>query len=326
MSPARRGSGEEPGTPKRKTPARKKPTAPRKAAGRKPSAPRKRAAPGAFTEPAVGSTIGSYLIEAPLGRGGMGVLFRAADQRPATKGRRVALKVLSPSLAADDRFRRRFERESQMAASLDHPNIVPVFEAGEDAGVLYIAMRYVEGEDLHAYLARTGPLDPAAAIALLSQIGAALDAAHEHALVHRDVKPANILVVGSDGPGAPHVYLTDFGVTKHTTSRSGLTATGQFVGTVEYVAPEQIEGRELDGRADVYSLGCVMFECITGSPPFARERDAATMWAHLSEPPPSATAKRPDLPKAIDAVIERALAKSPDDRYGTCGEMMDAAR
>ncbi|MDQ4005652.1 MAG: serine/threonine protein kinase, partial [Actinomycetota bacterium] len=159
-----------------------------------------------------------------------------------------------------------------------------------------------------------------------AQVGAALDAAHRHALVHRDVKPANILVASSDGARPPHVYLTDFGVTKHTTSRSGLTATGQFVGTVEYVAPEQIEGREVDGRADVYSLGCVMFECLTGSPPFATERDAATLWAHLSEPPPAATSRRSDLPPAIDAVVERALAKSPDERFQTCGEMIDAAR
>ncbi|MDQ4005499.1 MAG: protein kinase, partial [Actinomycetota bacterium] len=169
MTPTRRGTGDE--TPKRKTPARKKPSARRKASGGRSGGGRKAATPqAAFSEPTIGTTIGSYLIEAPLGRGGMGVLFRATDQRAATRGRRVALKVLAPSLVADERFRRRFERESQMAASLDHPNIVPIYEAGEDAGVLFIAMRYVEGEDLHTYLARTGPLDPEAAVALVAQV------------------------------------------------------------------------------------------------------------------------------------------------------------
>ena len=317
MSPAERGRGSKGGGPKKSGGSRKTPA-------RKTSARRPKQAPS-FVEPTVGSTIASYRIEEVIGRGGMGVLFRAEDQRSATRGRHVALKVLSPSLAGDDRFRRRFERESQMAASLDHPNIVPVFEAGEDAGVLYIAMRYVEGQDLHAFLQGRGPLEPDLAVGIVAQVAAALDASHAQGLVHRDVKPANILVVGGDA-AAPHVYLTDFGVTKRTESRSGLTATGQFVGTVEYVAPEQIEGRQVDHRADIYSLGCVLFECLTGSAPFAREQDAATLWAHLSEPPPPPTSRRPELPPAIDAVIERALAKSPDDRYGTCRELVEAAR
>ena len=270
--------------------------------------------------------VASYQVEELLGRGGMGVVYRAVDQRPGTRGRKVALKILAPELSADDRFRQRFERESQIAASIDHPNIVPVYEAGDVDGLLYIAMRYVEGEDLRALVRREGPLPPERALALVGQVAAALDAAHARGLVHRDVKPGNILLVGGDRETPPHVYLTDFGLTKRADSHSGLTITGQFVGTIEYVAPEQIEGKDVDARADVYALGCVLFETLAGSPPFQTEQDAAMLWAHLTQPPPRISERRPGLPLALDDVLTRAMAKSREERYGTCRELVTAAR
>lgn len=282
---------------------------------------------GAGSDPRIGTMVGSYQVDALLGRGGMGVVYRAEDQRPGTLGRKVALKILAPELSADDRFRQRFLRESQMAASIDHPNIVPVYEAGEVEGLLYIAMRYVQGEDLRALVQREGPLPPDRALGIISQVAAALDTAHARGLVHRDVKPGNILVIGAeDQDSTPHVYLTDFGLTKRSDSHSGLTVTGQFVGTIEYVAPEQIEGKEVDPRTDLYALGCVFFEVLTGTPPFQAEQEAALLWAHLSQPPPKATDRRPDLPPALDQVLAKAMAKAMDDRYGSCRELMAAAR
>ncbi len=271
--------------------------------------------------------LGSYRIEELLGRGGMGVVYRAEDQRPGTRGRKVALKVLAPELSADERFRQRFERESQMAASLDHPNIVPVYEAGEEEGLLYIAMRFVGGEDLRHLLQRQGALPADRALSLVAQVGSALDAAHARGLIHRDVKPGNILLVESDDPdGPPHVYLTDFGLTKRADSHSGLTVTGQFVGTIEYVAPEQIEGKEVDSRTDIYALGCVYFEVLTGTPPFRAEQDAAMLWAHLTQPAPKVSERRPGLAPGLDDVVAKAMAKSRDDRYGSCRELVAAAR
>ena len=199
-------------------------------------------------------------------------------------GRKVALKLLVPELAESDRFRERFLRESQIAASLDHPHIVPIYAAGEADGQLYLAMRYVEGYDLRQLIAREAPLDPDRALRLVEQVGDALDAAHERGLIHRDVKPGNVLIAGRSG--REHCYLTDFGLTKQTSSISGLTGTGELVGTVEYVSPEQIRGEPVDGRADEYSLGCVLYECLTGERPFARETEVATLWAHVHEPPP----------------------------------------
>jgi serine/threonine protein kinase len=279
------------------------------------------------SDPRIGTVVGSYQVESLLGRGGMGVVYRAEDQRPGTRGRKVALKILAPELSSDERFRQRFERESQMAASLDHPNIVPVYEAGEVEGLLYIAMRYVEGEELRAFLQREGPPPPERALAIIGQVGAALDAAHARGLVHRDVKPGNILLIPGDDPdGPPHVYLTDFGLTKRADSHSGLTVTGQFVGTIEYVAPEQIEGKDVDHRTDVYALGCVLFEVLTGTPPYRADQDAAMLWAHLTQPPPRVSERRPDLPPALDDVLARAMAKERDDRYGSCREMLAAAR
>ncbi len=251
----------------------------------------------------------------------MSVVYRAEDLRLK---RRVALKLMAPELAGDERFRERFLRESELAASIDHPSIVPIYEAGEVEGQLYIAMRYVEGTDLKALLRAEGALEPGRALALLEQVGNALDAAHQRGLVHRDVKPANVLV--SVQAGREHCYLSDFGLTKQASSESGLTESGQFVGTAEYIAPEQIERGRVDGRADVYSLGCILFQCLTGEVPYPGERLMAVLWAHVNEPPPAASERNPELPAAVDPVIARALAKAPEQRYPSCAELIDAAR
>jgi len=240
--------------------------------------------------------------------------------------RKVALKVLAPQLADDERFRERFVRESRLAASLDHPNVIPIYEAGASGGDLFIAMRFVEGSDLRTLLHEEGALEPARAIGILRQVASALDAAHEQGLVHRDVKPANVLLARprSSEP-VEHVYLSDFGLTKRSASDSAVTGTGQFVGTLDYAAPEQFKGETPDARTDVYSLGCVLFECLTGRPPFRSENDAGLMYAHLQQPPPPVTSERPDLPHEIDRVVGRAMAKSPDDRPRSAGELADGA-
>jgi DNA-binding beta-propeller fold protein YncE/predicted Ser/Thr protein kinase len=268
-----------------------------------------------------GSEVGGYRIDFLLGRGGMGSVYRAED---ADLGRTVALKVLAPELAGNTRFRERFLRESRLAASLDHPHIVPIFQAGDADGVLFLAMRYVEGTDLARLIADEGPLDTERVLALLEQAASALDAAHERGLVHRDVKPSNMLIARS--AGREHCYLADFGLTKRTGSISGLTATHQVVGTLDYVAPEQIRGGETDPRADVYSLACVLYECLASSPPFERATDVAVLWAHVNEEPPPVSSLRPDLPKELDGVLVRGLAKEPRDRYDKCGELVAAVR
>jgi serine/threonine protein kinase len=268
--------------------------------------------------------IAGYRIEARLGRGGMGEVYRAVQ---LSLGRRVALKVLAPKLADDDVFRRRFLRESRIAASIDHPSIIPIYETGEDGGLLYIAMRYVDGMDLSTLLRREGRLEPARALAIMAQVASALDAAHARGLVHRDVKPANILLAAAPAGGDGHCYLCDFGLIKEVDAQqaqSALTATDQFVGTIPYVAPEQIEGHDLDGRADVYSLGCVLFHCLTGSVPFERMNDIEVVFAHLREPPPSLSGRAPGLPTGMDAVVARAMAKSRDDRWPTCSALVAA--
>ncbi len=257
-----------------------------------------------------------YRIERELGRGSMGVVYLAEDVHLQ---RKVALKVLTPSFAGDERFRTRFTRESQVAATLDHPHVVPIYSAGEAGGLLYIAMRYVDGQDLRAVLQADGPLALERALAVVTQMGDALDAAHEQGLVHRDVKPANILVDWRKGQ--EHCYLCDFGITKHAGAGSDLTATDQLFGTYDYIAPEQIHGKPVDGRADVYALGCVLYQCLTGAVPFAREGSAALLWAHMHDEPPLATALRPDLPAALDGIVAKAIAKRPEDRYATCGEL-----
>jgi serine/threonine protein kinase len=270
---------------------------------------------------ALGSELAGYRIEALVGRGGMGAVYRAEETR---LGRKVALKVIATDLAEDSRFRERFLRESRIAASLDHPHIVPIFQAGEHDGALFIAMRYVDGTSLAHLLAETGALDPGRAIALLEQVAEALDAAHEQGLVHRDVKPSNILV--SVAGGKEHCYLSDFGLTKRTGSLSGVSAAGEVVGTLEYVAPEQITGDDVDARADLYSLGCVLYESLTGLSPFPRATDVALLWAHVHEEPTPPSNARTELPRALDPVLARALAKDPSRRQSSAGELVGAAR
>lgn len=272
----------------------------------------------------VGRQVASYRIEQEIGRGGMAVVYRARDLR---LDRTVALKLLAPELARNDTFRNRFSHESRVAAAIDHPHIVPVFEAGETDGVLYIAMRYVAGSDLRHLLDRQGPLPLATALRIATQVASALDAAHEHGLVHRDVKPGNILVArGTDRDHPEHTYLTDFGLTKKSLSLTGFTTVGQFVGTLDYVAPEQISGRPVDGRCDVYGFACVVFESLTGHPPFRRDDDMALLWAHQYDAPPALSASRPGLPAALDGVFAKALAKTPDDRHDSCLDFVAALR
>ncbi|MFI2205740.1 serine/threonine-protein kinase [Streptomyces sp. NPDC020192] len=272
----------------------------------------------------IGRKVASYLIESEVGRGGMAVVFRARDLR---LDRTVALKLLAPELARNDTFRQRFTHESQVAAAIDHPHIVPVFDAGETDGVLYIAMRFVSGSDLRHLLDDRGPLPLPDAVRIAGQVASALDAAHEHGLVHRDVKPGNILVAeGTDSDHPEHVYLTDFGLTKKSLSLTGFTSVGQFVGTLDYVAPEQISGRPVDGRCDVYGLACVVYETLAGRPPFQRDDDMALLWAHQYDEPSPPSAARPGLDPAADAVFAKALAKSPDDRYDTCLAFVAALR
>jgi serine/threonine protein kinase len=268
-----------------------------------------------------GVRITGYRIEARVGRGGMGEVYRAEQ---LNLGRKVALKVLSPELAADDGFRRRFLRESRIAAAIDHPNVIPVYEAGEDGGLLYIAMRYVDGADLASLLEREGRLEPGRAMAIMAQVAGALDAAHARGLVHRDVKPANILLTAAAPGSAEHCYLCDFGLIKEMDAELALTATDQFVGTVPYVAPEQIEGRALDGRTDVYSLGCVIFQCLSGSVPFEGRTDVEVVFAHLRDPPPPLSTRVPGLAPALDKILARAMAKAKDDRFLTCSALVDA--
>jgi serine/threonine protein kinase len=268
----------------------------------------------------IGQIFSGYLIEAVAGRGGMGVVYRATQ---IGLGRTVALKLINPSVAADEDFRERLQRESQLLASVDHPNVITVYEAGEADGQLFMSMRYVEGMDLRSLLAAQGPLAPEQAARIVAQVGAGLDAAHANGLVHRDVKPANVLIeqVGS----ADRVYLSDFGLTKNVNLASAITRSGQWVGTLDYAAPEQIEGRPVDARTDVYALGCVLFEALTGRAPYLHDSDAAKLWAHMHEPPPSARALRPGLPAELDRVIACAMAKEPARRYPSAGALGRAA-
>jgi serine/threonine protein kinase len=269
-----------------------------------------------------GSRVAGYLLEGLVGAGGTAAVFRARDER---LGRVVALKLLAAELTRDEGFRRRFLREARAVAAVDHPHIIPVYEAGEADGVLFIAMRFVAGGDLRGLVGRDGGLPPGRAAALFSPVASALDAAHAMGLVHRDVKPANVLV--DAGPGRPeHVYLSDFGLARGMLSSSGLTRAGQFLGTPDYAAPEQISGRTVDGQADQYGLACVAYTLLTGAVPFERDQAMAALYAHLFEPPPPVTQVRPDLPGAVDQVLARALAKAPEDRYGSCGAFADALR
>ncbi len=271
-----------------------------------------------------GAQIAGYRLEEQIGRGGMAVVYRALDVR---LDRWVALKIMSPEAARDQAFRQRFIHESRAAAAVDHPHIIPIFEAGEASGVLFIAMRYVSGGDVRALISRLGPLNETRTSNIITQVASALDAAHASRLVHRDVKPGNILIGEAAGSGYPdHVYLADFGLSKQSLSSPVVTATGQFLGTLDYIAPEQIEGRQIDGRADLYGLACAAFEMLSGAPPFRRDQNLALMWAQLSEPPPLLSSRRAGLPPPVDRVLAKALAKSPDDRYATCLDFAAALR
>ncbi len=276
-------------------------------------------------DPRSGTMVAHFRLDHVIGRGGMGVVYLAFDTRLQ---RKVAVKIMAPEVASDPGFRERFEREARMAAAIDHPSIIPIYDTGDFEGLLYLAMRYVQGTDLRSQLTEQGALPADRAVSVLRQVASALDAAHAQGIVHRDVKPANILLgAGSSTEEADHVYLTDFGLTKRFDRASrALTQTGQFVGTIDYVAPEQVEGRSTDGRADQYSLGCVMFECITGDVPYGETSDVATLIAHVQQPPPLVTSLRPDLPLEVDEAIEKAMAKSPDDRFPTCVAFVMAVR
>ena len=267
-----------------------------------------------------GTLVAGFRVGPSIGRGAMGVVYLAQD----SDGRPVALKLLAPELAHDDRFRQRFLRESAAAAALDHPSIVPTIASGEVDGVLYLALEHVEGCDLRELLRREPRLDAERALALVGDAAEALDAAHAAGLVHRDVKPSNILVtVGDDGESA---YVCDFGLARHVSSVGSLTGDRGFLGTIDYVAPEQIRGRPVDGRADVYALACVLFECLAGTRPFERESELAVVFAHLNDEPPRLSDHRPDLPPALGDVLARALAKVPEARYETCSDFVDTAR
>ena len=269
------------------------------------------------TEMDIGTDFVGYRVEERIGRGGMGVVYRAHDLRLK---RTVALKLVSPELASEDRFRARFARESELAMSLEHPNVVPIHDAGDVDGRLYLAMRLVDGTDLRALLRAERALEPARALAICRQVAHALDSAHVKGLVHRDVKPSNVLLDENE-----HVYLADFGLSRRLDEHGVQAGEGRSVGTPAYLAPEQIEGGGLvDGRADVYSLGCLLFECLTGQEPFPRSSRLAVAWAHLEAEPPRASALNSELPSEIDDVIGKAMAKDPDDRYWTCATLIAA--
>ena len=269
-------------------------------------------------DPRVGTVIAGYRIEDRIGRGGMGVVYRAEH---LNLQRRAAVKIIAPDLAESEGFRERFTREARIAAALQHPNIVTVYDAGEVDGLLYLAMQYIEGEDLAAGLRRERRLRPYRAIDVCRQVASALDAAHAMGLIHRDVKPANVLIEGRTA------FLTDFGLTKRLEgTHAQLTRAGDVVGTIHYVAPEQIEGRRVSARSDVYSLGCLLYHCLSGQVPFALETDVAVIYAHLSEEAPRLSSLRPELPEGLDAVMAKALDKSPDRRFPSCGDMISAAR
>lgn len=277
--------------------------------------------PPPWTELSDGDEFAGYRIERRLGRGGMGILYLALE--PGLE-RRVALKLIAPEAAADEVFARRFAEESRIAASIEHPNVVPIYAAGEEQGVPWIAMRYVAGSDLGRRIAREGRLDPPQAVALIAQVGNGLDAIHAAGLVHRDVKPANVLLSGD--PGSGHAYITDFGVARNIATESGLTQTGRFVGTLDYVAPEQISGEPIDARVDVYALGCLLYKLLTGEVPFPRDGEAARLYAHLNDPPPAPSLYAPGVSMALDDVVARAMSKSPGDRYPSAGDLGRAAQ
>ena len=284
------------------------------ASAMRPAAPRAPSLPPG--ELAAGSTFAGYRVEGIAGRGGMGVVYRARD---LTLDRPVALKLIAPSFAMDPVFRARFERECRLAAAIDHPHAVELFHAGEQDGLLYVTMRYIEGTDLRELLHGAGRLELLRAVTIADEVAGALDEAHRVGLVHRDVKPANVLIASAKG--RERAFLTDFGVSKQRTVLSELTGTGLAIGSADYMAPEQAQGAEVDGRADVYSLGCVLYQSLTGGVPYDRESDLDKLWAHAHDPPPDLRDVRPDLPSRLGEVLARAMAKDPADRQSTAGEL-----
>jgi serine/threonine protein kinase len=275
---------------------------------------------GAVRGELTGEQLGNYRLESVLGRGGMGIVYLAEQ---VSLGRAVAVKVIAPELSQDALSRDRFKQEARLAASLDHPHVLPVYEAEEADGLLYIAMRYVRGADLRQEIASRGRLDLDEAASIVMQVGGALDAAHARGLVHRDVKPANVLL--AEGDSGRIAYLTDFGLTKHVAAVAGPTRTGVFVGTPDYAAPEQIEGGPVSAATDVYALGCVLYQAVTGAVPFPRDSDLAKMWAHIQDPPPRPSAAAGGIDPALDEVISRALSKEPAGRYLSAGDLGRAA-
>ena len=272
-------------------------------------------------ELAPGATFADHVIRGICGRGGMGIVYRATH---TTLEREVALKVITPEYSSDQEFRRRFRREFRAAASIQHPNVVPIYHAGEYEGLLYVTMRYVDGTDLARLLKAEGKLEPARAADLIAQVGEALDAAHEAGIVHRDVKPANVLLeTTADGM---HATLTDFGLMKDLGAKSQITQAGSVIGTFDYAAPEQLKEGPIDARTDVYALGGVLFQAITGKVPYPRETAAATMLAHLDSPPPSVLSVLPDASERLGDVVRRAMAKDPEDRFPSAGDLGRAAR
>lgn len=268
-----------------------------------------------------GTEIAGYRVTRAIGEGGMSVVYLAESLQD---GGEAVLKILKEQLYENEDFRRRFLRESGYAASLDHPNVVPVLDAGETDETLYIAMEYIDGMDLYSRL-EEGPVEPDVTITILAQVGAALDAAHAVGLVHRDVKPGNVLLAAASNDRRPRALLTDFGLSKHATKDSvALTGAGSFVGTVAYTAPEQMLQAEAGPAADVYSLGCLLFECLTGLPPFVGS-EVEVMQAHIESTPPKLSKKRSPFPSQLDAVIKKALAKEPSERYESCSALVRAA-
>jgi Protein kinase domain len=274
--------------------------------------------------PLVGTEFAGYRLRSVVGGGGLSIVYQAENPRLRNL---IALKVLAPELGDAEIFRIRFREESKIAAALNHPHVIPIVDFGSSDGLLYLAMRYVSGTDLRKLIAERGWLTPATAVFLLDQAACALDAAHRQGLVHRDVKPGNLLISqGTDDADPDHVYLADFGITKNVSGRTGVASAGLIAGTARYVSPEQIQERTVLGTADQYSLGCVLYECLTGRAPFEENSDEAIMWAHVHEFPLPPSSLRPGLPPAIDAVFARVLAKDPEGRYANCRDFIAAAR
>jgi serine/threonine-protein kinase len=274
-----------------------------------------------MAEPAAGSVVAGCRLEEEIGRGGMGVVYRATDE---SLQRTVALKLIAPELTTNQDFRERFKRESRLAASIEHPNVIPVYAAGESEDLLYLVMRYIRGTDLRALLQQEGALEPARATRVVAQVAAALGAAHRRGLIHRDVKPANVLIERQ--AENEHAYLTDFGIARDVGGATALTRTGMLVGTLDYIAPERLEDRPGDGRSDVYALGCVLFEALTGQVPYPRDSDVAKMYAHMNEPVPSVREFRPDVPDELARTATRAMAKTPEERFETAEDLAATLR